>query len=197
MSERDPLPEFDKLDDNEPRSALLALPAHLLQFVELVEMGHELKEAVEILFPGHYENPKDAGWRWYHRRDVQAAVAEIRAEAIRRAARGPADVLRGMWEVADRCMQRVRPVFNRKGEQVTTETAEGEPALAYEFDANGSMRALESLANYHGMTKQRTEISGPNGGPIETKNTTSLESKITPEQADRDYLEIIKRTKTG
>lgn len=196
-SENPPVPASSEPEDDGHQSALMALPPHLRRFAELRETENKtLEECVEAVRPGVYANPKDAGWRWVHRRDVQAAIAELRAEAIKKAGRSAADVLNGMWAVADRCMQRVQPVLNRKGEQVTTETPEGEEALAYQFDANGAMRAYESLANYHGMSKKRVELSGPNGGPVQTRNV-SLESQITPEQADRDYLEIIKQTKTG
>lgn len=61
------------------------------------------------------------------------------------------------------------------------------------YDAKG---ATDSYARVLRMMSDRVELSGPNGGPMQTRNVT-LESQITPEQADRDYLEIIKRTKTG
>ena len=195
VDERD-IAGIESAEDEGPESALTQLPPHLRRFAELRETtGKTLEECVEEVRPGCYANPRDAGWRWVHRKDVQAAMEELRQEAILIAGRGAADVLTSMWEVHDRCIQKVSPKLNRKGDQVMTETPDGE-ALAYEFDANGAMRALESLAEYHGMSKKRVELSGPNGGPVQTRNVT-LESQITPDQADRDYLEIIKRTKTG
>lgn len=185
-------------DDDGPQSALMSLPPHLLKFVELREnQGLSYEQCIEAVRPGVYANPKDAGWRWYWRKDVQAAVAELRAEAVRQAGGSAADVLNGIVEVRNRCLQRVSPRLNRKGEHETTETPDGEQALAYEFDANGAMRASELLANYHGLTKTRTEVTGKDGGPIQTQSRAPLESRITPEQADRDYLEIIKQTKIG
>lgn len=192
MSENDNLPQTLG-DDDGPQSALMALPPHLRRFAELRETENRtLEECVEAVRPGEYANPKDAGWRWVHRADVQAAMAELRAEAIKRSGRSAAEVLNGMWTVADRCMQKVRPVLNRKGERVTTETPEGETALAYEFDANAAMRAYESLANYHGMTKQRTEITGKDGGPVQTENN-NLNTNIPddPVEASRMYMDMI------
>lgn len=183
-------------EDDGPESALTSLPPHLRRFAELRETENKtLEECVEAVRPGQYANPKDAGWRWVHRKDVQAAMAELRAEAIRRSARRASDVLDGMWKVHDRCMQKVSPVLNRKGEHLTTETPDGE-ALAYEFDANGAMRALESLANYHGMTKQRTEITGKDGGPIETADR-SVNTNVPddPIEAARFYREMIQAEK--
>lgn len=193
MSENDNLPAPIDEDDG-PQSALMALPPHLLKFVELRENeGLSYEECVKAARPEVvYANPKDTGWRWYWRKDVQAAVAEMRAEAVRMAGRGAADVLEGIWETRDRCLQRVRPKINRKGEHETTETPDGEPALAYEFDANGAMRASELLANYHGLTKTRTEVSGPNGGPIPTENTNfNVQVPDDPVEASRVYMDMI------
>jgi hypothetical protein len=192
MSDHDQSPAPSPEHDDGPTSALMKLPAHLRRFAELREIeGMTLEQCVEAIRPGQYASPRDAGFRWHHRKDVQAAMLELRQEAIKRSARSAADVLNGMWAVADRCMQKVRPVLDRRGEQVTTDTPEG-PALAFEFDSNGAMRAYESLANYHGMIKQRTEITGKDGGPIETETKVNLESRITPERAAQDYAALVK-----
>lgn len=195
MSENDNLPQTLGEDDG-PQSALMALPPHLRRFAELRETENRtLEECVEAVRPGEYANPKDAGWRWVHRADVQAAMAELRAEAIKKAGRGAAEVLNRMWDVADRCLQKVTPIVDRRGAQVTTDTPDGD-ALAYEFDSNGAMRALESLANYHGMTKTRTEVSGPNGGPIPTENK-NLNTNVPddPVEAARFYRDMIQADK--
>lgn len=192
MSENDNLPVTVEPDDG-PQSALMALPPHLLQFVELREnQGLSYEQCVEVVRPGVYSNPKDTGWRWYWRKDVQAAVVELRAEAVRQAGGSAADVLNGIVEVRNRCLQRVRPKINRRGEHETTETPDGDPALAYEFDANGAMRASELLANYHGLTKTRAEITGKDGGPIESANRNfNTTIPDDPVEASRAYMDMI------
>ncbi len=185
-------------EDDGPDSALSALPPHLRRFAELRETSNKtLEECVEEIRPGYYSNPRDAGWRWSRRKDVQAAMGELRAEAIKRAGRGAAEVLNGMWEVADRCMQRVSPRLNRKGEPITTETPDGE-ALAFEFDSNGAMRAYESLANYHALTKNRSEVTGKDGGAVKTENTnTNIVVPDDPVGASLAYMEMIQGKKDG
>lgn len=186
-------------DDEGPESALMALQPHLRQYVELRENeGLSQEQCVETIRPGVYANAKDAGWRWEHRPDVQAAIAELRAEAVKRAIGRAAEVIDDIKEIGDRCMQRVQPVLDRRGRHVRVETPDGEQVLAYVFDAANALASRKLLANILGLEKQRTEITGKDGGPIETANQNlNVSVPDDPVEASRVYMEMIQGQQKG
>lgn len=69
-------------------------------------------------------------------------------------------VLKNLREVSERCMQS-RPVVNKKGEPVMTETPDGEIVPAYTFDSSGANRSLHLIGLHIGMFVERKEIGKP------------------------------------
>ncbi|EKC5520921.1 hypothetical protein OP256_001285 [Vibrio parahaemolyticus] len=94
---------------------------------------------------------------------VSAFIESIRAkkdEADISEAVGSFDQKRTMlWEVANRCAQNVRPLFNMDGSERLTEDKDGEIARAYTFDAKGLVSAVAELNKMDGdHAAQRVEL---------------------------------------
>jgi phage terminase small subunit len=83
-------------------------------------------------------------------------------------------VLKTIHETVERCRQ-ATPVVDRKGEQVFVKTPTGELVPAYLFDAKSVLRGCELLGKHLGMFTDRHELTGKNGGPIETVEVSELE----------------------
>ena len=103
-------------------------------------------------------------------------------------------VLRNIVEIGERCMQRA-PVMvghgkdRKQAQEFTTDPETGEERLAdvWEFDSQGALRAQELLGKHLKLFTDKTEISGPDGGPV-TLNilpvkapTNDSQIKNTPE----------------
>lgn len=73
-------------------------------------------------------------------------------------------------KVRDRCMQEVE-VLDREGQKT------GE----FQFDAHAALKANEMLGKWRGMTVDKVEHSGPDGGPIQTKSQLDF-TGVTDEQ---------------
>lgn len=65
-------------------------------------------------------------------------------------------VLERLVELTNRCMQ-AEPVLDREG----NETGE------YRFDSTGANKALDSIGKHLGMFKEKMELSGEGGGPMQ------------------------------
>lgn len=76
-------------------------------------------------------------------------------------------------ETVDRCRQ-VRPVLDRRGEQVLVETPNGVITPAFTFDAQGVLRGSELLGKHIGMFREIKEITGKGGGPIQVARAEAL-----------------------
>lgn len=57
-------------------------------------------------------------------------------------------VLGTIVETLERCKQEIKPVLNKKGEQVMVEDPDGNLALAYKFDAKSVLKATELLGKH-------------------------------------------------
>lgn len=86
---------------------------------------------------------------------VAAYIDRARGRAVERAEIDTAWVLQRSIELVARAMQAV-PVLDRKGH----ETGE------WQYDGPTANRALDRISRYTGGFAERTEISGPSGGPI-------------------------------
>lgn len=78
-------------------------------------------------------------------------------------------VLMTIKETIERCRQ-VHPVLDRKGEQVFTRVGPDDDAKvvpAFEFDASGVLKGAELLGKHLKMFTDKTELSGPNGLPMQ------------------------------
>jgi len=99
--------------------------------------------------------------------NIRSLVDQLMAE---RAARTRIDadyVLDTIHSTVERCRQ-AEPVVDR----------EGRPTGEYRFDAPSVLKGAELLGKHVGMFKDRLELSGPNGGPIEVQLNAKTIRKI-------------------
>lgn len=80
-------------------------------------------------------------------------------------------VLKTIVETIERCKQ-AKPVTYKNGEPVYVETPNGEEAAAYQFDATAVLKGAELLGKHLKMWTEKSELSGPDGGPIPTMPMT-------------------------
>jgi hypothetical protein len=84
-------------------------------------------------------------------------------------------VLSKYKEVADRCSQDVKPLLDRKGNQIQIADKAGNLALAYVFDAKGTVAGLDGIARIQGYN-----------APVESKITNVLDTtNLTQADLDR------------
>jgi len=86
-------------------------------------------------------------------------------------------VLNNLKSVAERCMEAEQVVY--RGQPV-----EG----AYQFDSSGANRALELIGKHLGMFKDKLELTGKDGGAINTVTRT-----MTEQEATQVYTENLKK----
>ena len=97
---------------------------------------------------------------------VQALVTELRQAQSKRTQIDADYVLNTIHQTVERCRQ-AEPVYDRKGEQVLTQTPDGALAKAYMFDSKAVLKGCELLGRNLALWKDRVEHSGPDGKPIE------------------------------
>lgn len=107
--------------------------------------------------------------------EIQEAIAAAQAERLARIHVDQDYVLRTVVETVERCKQ-AEPVRDRKGDQVFTETPDGEQAAAYVFDARSVLKGAELLGKHVGLFKDRVELTGKDGGPITTADVSDAET---------------------
>ena len=90
---------------------------------------------------------------------IQQAIAELRAERNARINIDVDYVINTIVETIERCSQ-AKPVYDRNGEPVMTETADGSFARAYKYDATNVLKGAELLGRHLAMFTDKTEISG-------------------------------------
>lgn len=102
---------------------------------------------------------------------IREAIEKAQAKRARRVEVTQDYVLSNLVEVVERTMQRA-PVLDRKGEQVTDE----EGRAVWTFDAKNANRALELLGKHLGIfaDKVKAEVSGPDGGPVQSSMTLDI-----------------------
>lgn len=96
---------------------------------------------------------------------VREAIEKAQAKRAQRVEVTQDYVIENLVEIVERSMQRA-PVTDRKGEQVTDE----EGRAVWTFDAKNANRALELLGKHLGIfaDKVKAEVSGPDGGPVQS-----------------------------
>lgn len=112
--------------------------------------------------------------------DVAKAIREAKDARIERVEITQDWVLARLASVAERCLQ-AEPVYDRKGDRVMVETPDGEEAPAFTFNAAGANGALGLLGKHLGMFKDKVELTGKDGGPIESRGEVDV-SKLTLDQ---------------
>ena len=68
------------------------------------------------------------------------------------------EVIQRLWEVNDRCMQKIVPVLDKQGQPVLVEDAEGQLKPAYVFDAKSANTSLGLLGKHYGVIKDKQEV---------------------------------------
>lgn len=90
-------------------------------------------------------------------------------------------VLQNIIDIGNRCMQRwpkmVGQGKNREQlkEYVTTEEGEEVLAHVFEFDSQGALKAQELLGKHLKLFTDKAEISGKDGGAIQTETTINIQ----------------------
>lgn len=81
-------------------------------------------------------------------------------------------VLKQATKLHERCMQEIEPYTDRKGEHVHDEN--GNPL--YVFNAQGAAKGLELIGKHVDVQafRERTELTGPGGGPVEHHYTLEV-----------------------
>jgi phage terminase small subunit len=88
---------------------------------------------------------------------IQAAVAEKKEIRAQRMGLDQDFVLSGIQKLITRCEQ-AEPVLDR----------EGNPKGEYRFDASSALKGYELLGKHLGIWRDKVELSGKDGGPIQT-----------------------------
>ena len=103
--------------------------------------------------------------------DARASRVQITAD----------QVLQNIIDIGQRCMQRwPKMVGQGKNREQATEwvtTEEGEEVLAhvFEFDSQGALKAQELLGKHLKLFTEKTEVTGANGGPVQTETKLIVE----------------------
>lgn len=104
-------------------------------------------------------------WKWQRQAQFKEAYDLIMDRAFDEVGINNASIVSRLNEIVERCMQ-ARPVLDKRGEPVLVETAGGNLAPAYTFDAAGAHRSLETLAKIKQLTIERHEVTGKDGEPL-------------------------------
>lgn len=93
-------------------------------------------------------------------------------------------VLEVISETIERCRQ-ATPVLDRYGMPVIVQTRKGELAGAFEYDSRSVLKGAELAGKHLKMFTERHEVSGLNGGPIQTQNVPMTKEQLEAELAAR------------
>lgn len=126
-----------------------------------------------------------AGQRLLKGVEIRAAVQTAMDERAKRTQIDADFVLQGIVKNIHRCEQ-AEPVLDRKGEQVFTETPHGNLAAAFRYDATNTLRGYELLGKHLKLFTDKVELTGANGGAIETRS-----SEMTPEQRREEIKRLL------
>jgi len=117
--------------------------------------------------------------------DISNRIAELRLEQTDRTGITADSILLRLNQVADRCMQ-AEPVMEfDHDDKCMVETGE------YKFEHSGANKALELLGKNKGLFVEKRELSGPDGGPIQTQSAV-IATEMDPAQAAEIYAELMK-----
>lgn len=117
--------------------------------------------------------------------EIQAAIQLAMDQRAQRTQIDADFVLNGIAKNIRRCEQ-AEPVLDRKGEQVFTGTPSGTLAAAFRYDATNTLRGYELLGKHLKLFTDKVELTGANGGAIETRS-----SEMTPEQRREEIKRLL------
>lgn len=117
--------------------------------------------------------------------EIAAAIQSAMDERAKRTQIDADFVLQGITTAIRRCEQ-IEPVLDRKGEQVFVETPQGQMAAAFTYDAKNVLRGYELLGKHLKLFTDKVELTGKNGGPLETRG-----AEMTPEQRREEIKRLL------
>jgi phage terminase small subunit len=99
-------------------------------------------------------------------------------------------VLSGIAKNIRRCEQG-EPVLDKGGKPVMVETPNGNLAAAFRYDATNTLRGYELLGKHLKLFTDKVELTGKNGGPLETRS-----NEMTPEQRRDEIKRLLSENPT-
>lgn len=99
--------------------------------------------------------------------EIAVAVQEAMGKRAERVEVDSDYVLKTIIDTVERCKQS-RPVLDRKGEPIFVETEDGALAPAYTFDSSAVLKGCELLGKHLKLFTDKSEITGKDGGPVES-----------------------------
>ena len=154
-----------------PGSVLESLPEKQQLFVrEYLKDLHQTNAAIRANY-----SEKTAGQqanRLLKNVKIQQAIDELRAERNARINIDVDYVIKTIVETIERCNQ-AKPVYDRDGEPVMTETPSGELAPAYKYDASNVLKGAELLGKHLGMFEPKADEDSSTAQPV----TVNIEVK--------------------
>ena len=109
--------------------------------------------------------------------DIAAAITEAKKNRSKRTGIDQDYVLTNIVETLERCKQ-AKPVLNADGTRVMVETADGEIAPAFKFDAANVLKSAELLGKHLAMFTDKVDHTSSDG--------TMSPSQMTEEQVDAE-----------
>lgn len=73
--------------------------------------------------------------------------------------RSGAEVIRRLWEVNDRTMQKISPWIDKKGRHVEIEDDSGKMCRAYLFDSKGATASAHLLGKHYGVISDKLDVN--------------------------------------
>ena len=107
--------------------------------------------------------------------EISAAISEAQVERSKRTEITQDWVLQTIFDTVERCKQ-AQPVVDRKGTTVFVETPSGNIAPAYTFSPAAVLKGAELAGKHLGMFPNKHEVTGKDGGLIETKEMSTMEA---------------------
>lgn len=120
-------------------------------------------------------------WKFMQRARVKRAMDLFLRDALEEIGVSHTSLVADLMTIKNRCMQ-VEAVCDKEGKQTGV----------YEFDASGATSAIKLLVDLLKLAPpKRVELTGADGGPIETL-TTHITEDMDAEEAARVYQDIIR-----
>lgn len=119
------------------------------------------------------DRPDALAYELLRKPEIQATIQAAMDARAKRTEISADYVLKNIVEIGQRCMQK-SPVMVGQGKErkqaqefvVDPETGEEHLADVWQFDAQGALRAQELLGKHLKLFTDKTELSGPDGGPV-------------------------------
>ena len=108
---------------------------------------------------------------------IQEAVAQGFKKRSERVEVDQDYVLSTIVDTVERCRQ-AKPVTDRQGEPILTETPNGDVVPAFAFDSRAVLKGAELCGKHLGMFIDKVEHTGKDGGPIDMVSDRDVARKL-------------------